>query len=48
VLEAFVGVILWTEGDYVLISTSVFDIRALLLRNGAEARLVITLDEELI
>jgi len=42
-LEAFVGVVLWTQGDYVLISTGVFDVRVLLLRNGTEARLVITL-----
>ena len=41
--EAFVGLVLWTQSDYMLISTRVFDIRVLLLRDGAKARLVIAL-----
>jgi len=45
--QAFVGVVLWTQGDYVLISTGVFDVRLLLLllRDGTEARLVVMLEK---
>jgi hypothetical protein len=41
--EAFIGVVLWTQRDYVLISTGVFDVRVLFLRDSAKARLVVTL-----
>ena len=42
-LEAFVRVVLWPQGDDVLISACVFNVRAIILWDGAEARVVITL-----